>query len=140
MKTLSFSVDKNEIMAQTMSQSKMDLAFFLSSKQSDSYSFNSYMNMSVDPLLQLRVIRDDGTLACSEGPTVEDEHGLCGITLFGRTKNGTNDHYTRYRSYRNENGAFIAETDWTYIQTENMLEDAEKPSKFHFRFVRDIKQ
>ena len=61
-----------------------------------------------------------------------DEHELCGITLFGRTKNGS---YDDNRNYRNENWTSIYETDVTYIQIEYSFVDVERPSNYYFRFV-----
>ena len=80
-------------------------------------------------LSQLRLIRNDGSLVCSDGPYGTDEHELCGITLFGQTKRGTDDEY---RYYTNENGTDVYEFYRVYIQLESSLEDVERPTHVYF--------
>ena len=77
---------------------------------------------------QLRVIRDDATLVCSEGPNEADQHDLCGITLFGRTKNGEypSQHYTY------ENGTSVYEIPGVYIQLESTSEEIDRISAFYY--------
>ena len=72
-------------------------------------------------------------------------HELCGLTVFGVTKSGSERHYNGYSAwdfiqtyYQNENGTSVSENIGTFVQLESISGEMESGASVYVNLaVRD---
>ena len=74
-------------------------------------------------------------MVCSDSLAEAEEHELCGLTVFGLTKNGSERHNAWdliQPHYNNENGTYVTENIGTFIQLKSTSGEMESGAGVYF--------